>query len=70
MKNFSILPRDTSCDILVKKVVAFCLCLKCQLEAKVKSFGLILFWQKKSQQPTIDFVFWLLMVGDSKEELQ
>ena len=27
-KNFSILPRDSFCDILVKNVAAFCSCLK------------------------------------------
>jgi hypothetical protein len=32
-KNFSMLPRDHSCDILVKNVAAFCLCLKSLAEA-------------------------------------
>ena len=40
-KNFNILPRDHSSDILVKKVTAFCPCLKSLPEAKEKSFGLI-----------------------------
>ena len=31
-KNFSMLPRDHSCDILMKKVTAFCFCLKRLLE--------------------------------------
>lgn len=26
--NFTMLPRDCSCDILVKNVAAFCLCLE------------------------------------------
>ena len=37
-KNFNMLPRDHSCDILVKKVAAFCPCLKSLPEAKVNIF--------------------------------
>ena len=40
-KNFSMWPRDCSCDILVKNVTAFCPCLKSLPEAKVKRFQLI-----------------------------
>lgn len=39
--NFSMLPREPSCDIVVKNVDVFCLCLKNLLEAKVERFGLI-----------------------------
>ena len=39
--NFSILPRDYFCDVLVKQVAAFCSCLKSLPEDKVKSFELI-----------------------------
>ena len=38
-KNFSMLPRDLSCDILVKKVTDFCPSLKSLPKAKVKRFG-------------------------------
>ena len=30
-KNFSMLPRDRSCDILVKNVIAFCPCRRRKL---------------------------------------
>jgi hypothetical protein len=40
-KNFKMLPRNCSCDILVKNVAAFCLCLKSLLEARIKRFILI-----------------------------
>ena len=53
-ENFSMLPRDSSCDILVKKVVAFCSCLKSLLETKVNSFGLIVLTEEISKQPSID----------------
>lgn len=41
-KNFSILPRDLSCNILVKKVACFCPCPKSLYAAEVKNFELIL----------------------------
>ena len=40
-ENFSMLPRDRSCDILVKKVAAFCPCPKSLPETKFKSFKLV-----------------------------
>ena len=40
-KNFSMWPRDCSCDILVKNVAAFCPCLKSLPQAKIKRFILI-----------------------------
>jgi hypothetical protein len=42
-KNFSMLPRDHSCVILVKNVAAFCPCLKNLPEANVEGFRLITF---------------------------
>lgn len=36
-KNFSVLSRNCSCDILVKNVAAFCPCLKSLTKAKVKN---------------------------------
>ena len=61
-KNLNMLPRDHSCDILVKKVAAFCPCPKSLPEAKVKSFGLILLAEEISKQPSIDSVMWLLVL--------
>ena len=40
-ENFSVLPRNHSCDILVKKVAIFCPCPNTLPEAKVMSFLLI-----------------------------
>lgn len=40
VENFSMWPRDSSCDVLVKNMAAFCNCLKSLLEAKVKRFRL------------------------------
>ena len=56
-----MLPRDISCDSLVKKVSAFCHCPKSLPEAKVKRFGLILLAEEISKQPCIDAVMWLLL---------
>ena len=55
-------PRDCSCDILVKKVAAFCSCPKSLFEAKMKSFGLILLAEEISKQCSIDSVMWLLVL--------
>ena len=61
--NFNMLPRDCSCDILVKNVAAFCSCLKTLPEAKVKRFELILLAEEISEQPSIEYSFvWLLVV--------
>ena len=54
MKNFSMLPRNHSCDILVKELAAFCSCPKTLPDAKVKSFGLILLAEEISKQPSIN----------------
>ena len=57
MKKFKkrkMWPKDWSCDILVKKVTAFCPCPKSLPEAKVKSFGLIPLTEEISKQPSID----------------
>ena len=40
-KNFSVLPRNHSCDILVKEMTAFCPCPKSLPEGNMKNFGLI-----------------------------
>ena len=55
-KNISTLTGDCFCDILVKKVAAFCPCLKSQPEAKMKSFGIIPLSVEISIQPSIDSV--------------
>ena len=60
-ENFSMLSRNCSCDILVKKVAAFCPCPKNLPEAKVKNFGLIPLTEEISKQPRIDFVVRLLL---------
>ena len=49
-----MLPREHSSDILVKKVAAFCPCLKSLPEAKMKSFGLIPLAEEISKQPSLD----------------
>lgn len=36
VENFSMWPRDSSCDVLVKNMAAFCNCLKSLPEARVK----------------------------------
>ena len=66
-ENFSVLPGNHSCVILVKKVAAFGPCLKSLPEAKVKSFGLILLVEEISKQPSIDSVVWLLVSNSNKD---
>ena len=61
-KNVSVLPRDWSYDILVKKVAAFCPCPRSLPESKVKSFGIILLAEEISKQPSRDSEVWLLVV--------
>ena len=61
-KNFNMLPRDRSCDILVKKVAAFCPCLMSLSKAKGKSFRLISLPDEISKQPSLDYVFWIFVV--------
>ena len=51
-KNFSMLPRDHACDILVK-MAAFCPCPKSLPEAKVKRFRLISLAKEISKQFSI-----------------
>ena len=50
-QNFSVLPRNLSCDILVKNEAGFFPCLKSLSEAKVKSFGFIPMIVEISKQP-------------------
>ncbi|MGE9574538.1 hypothetical protein ACQP3C_26175 [Escherichia coli] len=63
-KNFSMLPRDCSCNILVKNVAAFCPCLNSLPEAKVKSFGLIPLAEETSKQPRLSPV----VISDNSNE--
>ena len=58
-KNFSMLPRDCSCDILVKNVAAFSHCCKSLPEDKVKRFRLLAMAKEISKQPSIDSILWL-----------
>ena len=51
-----MLPRDLSCDILMKKVAPFSPCVKSLPEAKVKSFKLIPLAEEISKQPSINSV--------------
>ena len=53
-ENFSMLPRDHSSNILLRNMVAFCLCLTILPEAKVKSFVLMLLAKEISKQLNID----------------
>ena len=55
-KNFSMLPRDHFCDILVKKVATFYPCLESLPEAKMKNYVLITVAEEISKQPSIDSV--------------
>ena len=48
-KNFRMLPRVHSCDILVKNVTAFCPCLNNLHEFLVKRFSLIALAKKISK---------------------
>ena len=57
-----MLPRDCSCDILVKNVFVFCPRLKSLPDTKVKSFRLIPLTEEISKQPSTDSVLWLLVV--------
>jgi hypothetical protein len=58
VKKFSMWPIDSFCDILVKNMAAFCLCLKILPEAKVNRFILIGFTEVlKKKRPRTDFVF-------------
>ena len=60
-QNINIWPRDHSCDILVKKLAAFCPCLSLP-ETKVKSFRLIMLAEGISKQPCIDSIMGFLVV--------
>jgi hypothetical protein len=63
-KNFSIWPRDSSCDILVKNVVAFCPYPRTQPEAKLKRFiRLIALTKIVSNQESLDSVLWLILMN-------
>ena len=68
-KNFSMLPRDGSCNNLVKNVAAFCLCPKSLPEAKVKRFELMPLAEEISKPPRIDSAMWLVISGNANEDL-
>ena len=53
-KNFRMLPRDSSCDILVKNVADFLPLSEQTAEAKVKRFILIALTNEISKQSSID----------------
>ena len=62
-RNFSMLPRDCLCDILVREEAAFCLLpfalvQKVSLRLKRKVFGLILLAEEIPKQPSIDSAIW------------
>lgn len=68
-RRILILPRDFSCDILVKNVDALCPCLKNLPEVKVKSFRLIALAKELSQQPSTDCLVihsWVFLIKCSK----
>ena len=46
----------------MKKVAAFCPCLKSLLETKVNSFGLTVLAEEISKQPSLDSLVWILVV--------
>ena len=58
----TMVPRDHSCDILVKEVAAFCPCTKNLPKAKVESVGLIPLAKGGSKQPGTDSVMCLLVI--------
>ena len=64
-----------SCDILVKKVAAFCHCPRSLSETKVKRFGLIPLAEEISKQPSLDSALWslelmIIMIYNEKEQLE
>ena len=74
-KNFSVLPRNHSCDILVNEVATFCPCPKSLPKAKVKSFRLIPLAEEISKQCRIHsvlglLVFMLIKISNEKEQVE
>ena len=57
-KNVSMWPRDCSCDILVKNVIAFCPCLKSLPGVKGKDLGINPLAEEISKLPSIDPAVW------------
>ena len=47
---------------LLKKVAAFCHCLKSLSEAKLKRLRLIALTKEVSEKPSIDFVLWFTLI--------
>jgi hypothetical protein len=64
-KNISMLPRDYSCDILVKNVAASCSYPKGLPEAKVKIFRLIALAKEISKHPSIESFLWFTLTKNS-----
>lgn len=56
-----MLPRDSFCNILVKKVASFCPCPQSLPEPELKRFGLIPLGEEMSKQPSIDSAVWFLV---------
>jgi hypothetical protein len=61
-RNFSMLPREHSCDILVRNVAVSCPYLKSLPETKVKRFRLIVLAKEISNQPNIDSILWFTLI--------
>jgi hypothetical protein len=55
-ENFSMLPVELSCDILIKNVAVFCPCLKSLSEYWVKRFRLVALAKEVSKMPSLDFI--------------
>ena len=60
--NINMWPGDMSCNIFMKTVVVFCLCLKSLPRTKVKRFTLILLAEEIFKQISIDLVRPILKV--------
>ena len=58
IKNFSLLLRGISCDILLKNMVAFFLCPRSLPESKVKRLTLIVLRIENAKLPSIDSFNW------------
>ena len=62
-KNIRILPRDCSCDILLKNVTVLCPCQKkiCLSAANLENLALTTLAERFFRQPSTDCVAWLLV---------
>ena len=57
-KNFSMMLRHCSCDILLKSVAALCRYPNSLPEGKVKRFRLIALTKEVSKKSSLDFILW------------